>query len=128
MPANGYLLVRVYTSAAQLPVEDAAVTVTQRAESGSRLLASRITDDSGQIEPVAIPAPDRSMSLSPENPAPFTEVDVTVDHPGYERILAENVQIFADVRTIQNFELIPFAERPQAWNLTEVFDISAQPL
>ena len=128
MPANGNLLVRVYTSAAQLPVEDAAVTVTQPTENGTKLLAARVTDESGQIEPVVLPAPEPEASLTPEHEHPFTAVDVTVDHPDYERVLVENVQIFPGVKALQNIELIPFAARPEAWNTTEIHDISAQPL
>ena len=55
-------------------------------------------------------------------------MDITVDQPRYERILVENVQIFAGVLTQQNLELIPYGELPESWNMTEVFDISDQPL
>ncbi len=128
MPENGYLSVRVYVSEAELPVEGVAVTVTQPSENGSRLLAARLTDESGKIGQIAIAAPDRSESQSPGTQKPWTTVDITADHPNYERILVENVQIFAETQTEQNLTLIPHSRRPEAWNLTEIFNVTAQPL
>ena len=128
MPENGYFSVRAFVSGAELPVEGVSVTVTQPTENGSRLIAARLTDESGKIERLSIPAPGRSESQAPGNVKPWTSVDITADHPDYERILVENVQIFAGVLTEQNLELIPHDERPEAWNVTEVFDVTAQPL
>lgn len=128
MAENGYLTVRTYTSSAQLPIEGATITVTQPSSNGTRLIASRITDRSGNITPIAIAAPDRSESLQSGATAPFTQVDITADYPGYERILVENAQIFAGVTTQQEMKLIPIEERPDVWNLTEVFQVTAQPL
>ena len=129
MPENGSILVRVYTSDAQLPVEDAAVAITQPvASGGSHLLAARLTDESGNIDPVEVPAPAETQSQAPGVQRPFTSVNVAVSHPDYEQVLVENVQIFSGVQTQQDIKLIPNAERPDAWNLTEVFDITPQPL
>lgn len=128
MTENGTLTVRTYTSSAQLPIEGAVVTVTRPTNNGTRLLASRITDRSGTIEPIYIPTPDRSQSLSAGSSAPYTQVDITVDFPDYERILVENAQIFSGVVTQQELELIPIEERPSVWNMTEVFQVTAQSL
>lgn len=128
MAENGTLTVRTYTSSAQLPIEGAVVTVTQPTDNGTRLLASRITDRSGNIAPISIATPERSQSLSAGTSAPFTQVDITVDFPDYERILVENAQIFSGVVTQQELELIPIEERPSVWNMTEVFQVTAQPL
>lgn len=128
MPTNGFLRVRVYTSAAQLPVEDATVTLTQPGFRGSRLIATRITDESGLIPILTIPAPDTASSQQPGTPFPYATVDITVDHPDYERVLIENAQIFDRILSEQNIPLIPIEERPAVWNLTEVFPITAQEL
>lgn len=128
MAENGYLAVRTYTSDAELPIEGANVIVTQRTPNGTRLIASRITDRSGNISPITIAAPNRSESQQSGNAAPYSEVDISVDYPNYERILVENAQIFPGVITQQNIKLIPIEERPEVWNLTEVFQVTAQPL
>lgn len=128
MPDNGFLQIRVYTSRAQMPICGAAVNVTQRLDRGSRLLATEITDENGLTQVLAIEAPAPDESRSPGKEQPWTKVDITVDQPRYERILVENVQIFAGILTQQNLELIPYGEQPESWSMTEIFDISAQPL
>ncbi len=128
MPAKGYLTVRTYTSSAQIPVVNTAIVVTKRSNDGTRLLALRMTDESGNIEPIAIETPELSESLQPGAVHPWTSVDVLADHPEFERILVENVQIFAGVTTDQQMEMIPNGESPETWNMTEVFDISGQQL
>ena len=128
MPNNGFLRVRVYTSGAQLPVEDATVTVTQPGTQGSRLIATRITDESGLIPILTIPAPGIAGSQAPGTPSPYATVDSIVDHPDYERVLIEQAQIFDKVISEQNVPLIPLERRPAVWNLTEVFPIPPQEL
>ena len=128
MAENGYLSVRTFTSSAELPIKGASVIVTQKSSNGSKLIASRITDRSGNIAPIAISTPDRTESQQAGTPTPFAKVDITVDYPNYERILVEDAQIFAGVITQQNFKLIPIEERPEAWNLTEIFQVTAQNL
>ncbi len=128
MAATGYLTARTYASRAQLPIEGAAVSVTQRENGGTRLIANRITDESGRIPTIPIPTPNRSESLAPGNSQPWTTVDITADHPDYDRVLVENVQIFADTITQQDMELLPRQELPEAYNLTEVVDVTPQPL
>lgn len=128
MAAYGFLTVRTYTSSAELPVAGALISVTQRSENGTVLLATRLTDPSGRIAPISIAAPERSDSLSPGDAQPWTNVDITADHPDYDRVLVENAQIFPNVITEQNMELLPRSELPEAYNMTEVVDITAQPL
>lgn len=128
MPATGLLTVRVYTSDAKLPIAGAAVTITQETKNGSRLLASRITDESGKITPVRVDTPELSGSLSPGTNNPFAIVNVLVDHPDYERVLIENVQLFPGILTQQNVDLLPISVQPEAWNMTEIIDITKQEL
>ena len=63
MPATGYIQVRAYTSIAQYPLKDVAITVT--ATDGTAI-AMRLTDRSGRIQPIEIPVPDRAESLQPD--------------------------------------------------------------
>ena len=128
MPTNGFLTIRTYTSAAQLPVEDVTVSVTRPDSKGTRLFATRITDESGLAGPIAIPTPDRSESLQAGVAAPYTTIDIIADHPDYERVLVENAQVFAGVLSQQDIALIPLEARPEVFNLTETFQITPQAL
>ncbi len=126
MPATGYIQVHAYTSFAQLPLKDVAVTIT--AEDGTAI-AMRLTDRSGRIQPVAVPVPNRDASTSPgTGELPFTAVNIYARLKGFEQIENENVQVFADTTTLQNLEMIPLSELPGAWDKTEVFPTPPQNL
>ena len=92
-------------------------------------LAMRITDRSGQIEPIEIPVPDLSESLSP-NPVerPYGVVKLYARLKGYEQIENENLQVFAGTTTDQPLEMIPLSEMPGSWDQTAVFDTPPQNL
>ena len=126
MPATGYIQVRAYTSIAQYPLKDVAITVT--ATDGTAI-AMRLTDRSGRIQPIEIPVPDRAESLQPDpGEAPFRSVNLYARLKGYEQIEAENLQVFADTTTFQNLEMIPLSELPGAWDQTVIFDTPPQNL
>lgn len=129
MPAQGYFTARAYTSDAWIPVEDVTVTVTEKTPDGlAELLAIRLTDDSGKTESLAIATPELSASQAPSNMQPFRQVEITAEHPLYERILVQDVQIFPNTVTMQNLQLIPLAELPEEWDQTETFHVPPQNL
>ena len=126
MNATGYITVHAYTSYAQLPLKDVAVTVT--AIDGTAI-AMRLTDRNGLIVPIEIPVPERSASLKPNTgEIPYAVVNLYARLKGYEQIEIENLQVFADTTTNQNLEMIPLSELPGAWNQTEIFDTPRQNL
>lgn len=126
MPATGYIQVHAYTSFAQLPLEDVAITVTS---TDGTAIAMRLTDRSGQISLIEIPVPDRAESQTPDPPErPFAAVNLYAHKKGYEQIEAENLQVFADTITEQNLMMIPLSELPQNWDQTVIFDTPPQNL
>ncbi len=126
MPPTGYIQVHIFSSYAQIPIQNAAVAIT--APDGTAI-ALRLTDRSGLITPVDIPTPPLSDSQSPgSEETPFTTVTLHARAQGYEQISAENVQVFPDTVTWQELELIPLAELPAAWDKTEDFDTTPQNL
>lgn len=107
---QGTLVFRIYTSNAYLPIEGATVTVTTDS-APQKLLALRITDKSGETEPVVISTPNRSESQSPDGTIqPWTNVTVRVEHPEFERVTLKGVQIFPGITSIQNIQLVPLLE------------------
>lgn len=126
MSATGYIQVRAYTSNAQYPLRNVAITVTSQ---DGTAIAMRLTDRSGKITPIPIPVPDKSESLSPDPPErPYTVVNLYARLSGYEQTEAENLQVFAGTTTIQNLEMIPLSELPSQWDQTMIFDTPPQNL
>lgn len=127
LSAIGYIQVHTYTSNSLIPLKDTAVAITE--PSGSAI-ALRLTNRSGALdEPISVTVPDLASSQAP-NPGiqPYTLVNIYVKKTGYEEIEVENVQVFANTVTLQNFEMIPIAEYPQYWNQTEIFTTPSQNL
>lgn len=126
LASTGYITVHAYTSNAQLPLEDVAITVT--AADGTAI-AMRITDRNGQIRPVSVPVPDRSASLAPDSgEVPFTRVNLYGRLKGFEQVEYENIQVFPDTTTNQNMVMIPLSELPGKWDQLAVFDTPPQNL
>lgn len=126
MPATGYIQIRAYTSYAQLPLQDVAVTVTS---TDGTAIAMGLTDRNGQLRQIEIPVPDRIDSLTPNPPErPFAIVNIYGRLKGYEQVEMEDVQVFADTVTDQNLELIPLSELPGSWDQTAIFRTPPQNL
>ncbi len=126
MSATGYIQIRAYTSTAQFPLKDVAVTITS---TDGTAIAMRLTDRNGRVVPIEIPVPDKSESQSPDpSERPFAVVNLYARKQGYEQVESENLQVFADTTTIQNLEMIPLAELPQYWDQTVIFDTPPQNL
>lgn len=119
MAATGYIRMHAYTSFARLPLKDVAVMVT--ATDGTAI-ATRLTDRSGLTDPIEIPAPDTSAGTSPDSgTVPYTAVNVYARLEGFEQVQNENVQIFPNVVTEQDIEMVPHSELPQSWSKIQVF-------
>ena len=126
MPSTGYIQVYAYTSTARIPLEGVAVMITDQ---DNNAIAMGVTDKSGKFGPIALTVPDRSDSLTPTPPErPYILVNMHARLANYEQIESENVQVFADTVTIQNFEMIPLSELPQQWTKTEFFNTPPQNL
>lgn len=127
LSATGYIQVRAFTSYAEIPLKDVAVSVT---DTSGGAIALRLTNRNGNLdEPISIDVPDRSASQSPDSGViPFAVVNLYARLPDYEAIEIEKLQIFAGTTTLQNLEMIPLAELPQSWNRLEVFDTPPQNL
>lgn len=116
LASTGYLQAHIYTSNAQLPLSNVAVVVTSP---DGTAIAMRITDRSGLIDPIEIPVPPLEESQEPgSGERPYTQVNLIAELPGYERIEAENLQIFAGTTTYQNLEMIPLSSKPFGQNQT----------
>lgn len=126
MPATGYIQVRAYTSTAQYPLKNVAIVIT--ATDGTAV-AMRLTDQSGKIAPIPISVPPLAESQSPDpTERPYAVVNLYAHLTGYEQTEAENLQVFAGTTTVQNLEMIPLSELPDAWDQTVVYDTPPQNL
>lgn len=129
MPQTGSLVVRVFTSKAQLPVSGTTVIISAPDEDGRRKVFSiQTTDESGGTQPFQLDAPDQSLSESPGGAAPFYDYSLVVEHPEYYLATFEKLQVFPGVETVQNVPLVPLPQ-PSGDDITaEPVVITPQPL
>ena len=127
LSAKGYIQVRAYTSFAQIPLEDVAVSIT---DSNGEAIALRLTNRNGTLDiPVEITVPDFSAGQRPDsNTIPFGVVNLYARSKNFEAIEIENLQIFPERTTTQNLEMIPLSELPDSYNKLEIFPTPPQNL
>ena len=126
MPSTGYIQVRAYTSNAQYPLKNVAITITSQ---DGTAIAMRLTDRNGKITPIPIPVPDKSESQSPDpSERPYAVVNLYARLKDFEQTEAENLQVFAGTTTIQNLEMIPLSELPDQWDQMIIYDTPPQNL
>ena len=127
LSATGYIQVHAYTSYAQIPLKDVAISIT---DASGAAIALRLTNRDGALDvPVEIQVPDLASGQSPNTGIiPFAVVNLYARLNNYEAIEIENLQIFPNTTTLQNLELIPLSELPNSWNKLEVFNTPPQNL
>ena len=108
--ATGYIMVIVYTSRAQIPIQNAHVSVISGEETNQTLLGVRTTNNSGKTTNISVETPSLELSLSPSDIKPFSVCTIKVSHPSYYSVTIKDVQIFANTQTVQKVELIPLEE------------------
>ena len=127
MSAKGYIQVHSYTSYAQIPLKDVAISVN---DVSGAAIALRLTNKSGFLDsPIEIDVPDLSAGQTPDTGViPFATVNLYARIKDYEAIEIENLQIFANTTTLQNLEMIPLSEFPDKWNKMEIYNTPPQNL
>lgn len=117
---------RAYTSRAQIPLQDVAISVT--AKDGTAI-ATRITDRNGLTDPIAVPVPDLSAGQTPDTGVlPFTQVNLYARLSGFEQQENNDLQVFPDTVTTLDLEMIPLSELPDSYKRINVFDTPRQNL
>ena len=119
MASTGYIQVHAYTSFAQIPLQNVAISIT---DTDGKTIAFRLTDRNGKIDPVPVSVPAPSAGQTPDTGiTPYTNINISARLENFEQIESRNVQIFPSVITNQNLEMIPLSELPQEWTKEEVF-------
>ena len=130
MQEYGTVTAQIVTSAAQIPIPGATLTITQELPDGRQeLLAVRMTNYDGFTEPFDVPTPPASDSQTRQTAeVPYALVDLRTERTGYGRVLVRGAQVFSGVQTLQQLVLIPTPTLPENYAETQEFDIPAQEL
>lgn len=103
----GFLKVEVRTGRNGFPVPGAAITVSEKNGIGENIIFSGITDESGGVETIKLPAPKNSKGSEPSTFSSYAVYTVSAYVKGFYRSVSADVPIFAGITSIQRFDLIP---------------------
>ncbi len=100
-PKIGFLRVQAFAGPQTVPVPNATVLVTHTFTDGTRRFASGVTDESGVLDGIALPAPSSALAQSPTGEAPYALYDIRVSHPDYRTEIFRQVPVFEGIKSIQ---------------------------
>lgn len=125
---TGYIKAKVFTSDAQIPIENAVLTVYTSDENETKLIGVRKSDNEGKTDVIPVEAPNSSLSQSQGNINPFATVNARVDHPEYRSFLVNGAQVFAGQISIIEAQMTPVDRNVPSDSRAEIFDVSKQNL
>ena len=125
--AIGRIQVHAFTSNAQIPLRDVAVAIV--GTDGS-VISLGLTNRSGLLDaPVEVVVPEAAASQSPDTGiVPYTRVNIYARLENFEQIEANDVQVFPEITTLQELEMVPLSELPDLWNQSEIYNTQSQNL
>lgn len=110
----GYLTVRVSTAGGAIPLENASVNIRGGSVDDSSIIYSLLTDSDGLTKTVALSAPPRSASQSPQDKTPpYAVYNVDVYAKNYAPAFFHNVPVFSGINSVQPAILVPTIENAQ---------------
>lgn len=107
---NGSIQVRAFTSRAEIPLEGATVSITIDGDNSAVLGGVRVTNRDGLIDKVVVDTPPSVNSTEPFQGRGFAIFNIRVEHENYYTVLVRDAQVFPNITTIQNVEMIPLPE------------------
>ena len=104
-PKSGYLTFQVSSGA--IPIPNAKLTVSKNIGDNMYIGKTLLTDINGKTSEIPLPAPDKSLSLSPGSYKPYSTYDISVSADGYLTEYFYDVPVFEDITSLQPVSLKP---------------------
>lgn len=109
---NGLLQINVNSIVTNVPIQDARIQISYTGEPDT-ILEEVTTDSSGQTEKLTLPAPPVEYSMDPEQgQQPYSEYNLTITAPGFERVLISGAEILSGETAIQQVNMLPEEGEP----------------
>lgn len=126
-PGMGYLRVAVRTAGGALPVPGASVSVygSDAHNDNTGILYTLVTGEDGQTETVGLPAPARTLSLSPGSAAPYARYNIEIRRDGYAGVSDIGVPVFDGIVSTQPVALIPLGEFEKPGEFQRIYETPA---
>ena len=104
----GILKIQVSTPFQGTAIKNARVIITKTIGDYTHQLYDCMTDNSGLINSLQLPAPSKDLTNAPTDAKPFADYDIYIDHPDYEA--QTNIAlVFDSVKSVQPVQLSALA-------------------
>lgn len=112
---KGTLRIQVAAANQSFPISNARVTVSLELKNGTREMFEGLTDSSGIIDNIVLPAPELNLSQDPDSGGvmPFAVYTTTIEHPDFVNAKFINVPVFPGIESIQAVNLVPLVRTGQ---------------
>ena len=102
-PSSGGLRIRAYAASGAIPISGVKIVISKLIDNNMVIFYDGITDSSGLIEKVILPAPKLDISnLGVPNKATY---DVKATYNGIDRLF--KVNIYENICVVQNINITP---------------------
>lgn len=108
-PGRGTLKVQISTAKEAFPIKDAVVSISVNHNGKRYLLYNDVTDMSGIVDNIILPARSVQNSLSFATAGDEARYFVSIYHPGFQPIINCKVTIYDKIETILPISLVPIA-------------------
>lgn len=105
-PDIGTLKVQAFTAYNSVPIADAEVMISKDIDEYRIVFFRGVTDSSGIIDNIELPAPLKSTVGSIEAPL-YTVYNLTAIHTGFESIKQYSIGMFGGIKVIQYIKMTP---------------------
>ena len=106
-PATGLLKVQVFTADQAIPISNAKVLITKILDNNQVLFFEGITDSSGIIDNIKLPAPGGEYNMETFEIPKYTTYQLNVNNGNYQTDKQYEVAMFGGVKVLQYVKMIP---------------------
>ena len=104
---KGSLIFQVSSSKGALPIKNAKVQLSRQISPDIYYYKELITDISGKTPPLCVFAPEKNLSLSPDNSKPYFSYHALIDADGYRKVKLDDIRAFEGITSMQSVTLEP---------------------
>lgn len=106
-PSKGILKVQVFTADQAIPLADTEIYITKEIGDYNVLFFQGITDSSGIIDNIELPAPGGEYNAETFEIPKFTTYNLIASNEMYKTIKQYQLSMFGDIRVLQYVKMVP---------------------
>lgn len=106
-PSAGSLKIQVFTADQAIPIENANIFITKKIGNYNVLFFRGVTDSSGIIDNIILPAPGGEYNIETFEVPKYTIYDLIANSDKYKTIKQYEIAMFGDVRVLQYVKMLP---------------------